>query len=162
MLSPQMKSIRKAKAVLVMIRLFQWDTDHFSYKSLQENEDGTIEETSKEVVEGENVVSADAYVQTSMLLGKSYSELMMLTGSNSKAVLFAGVYEMVDNPRQAVLDIIVIAVVAEDVGKAETFFFEFFHVERVAVVKDGVGAIGRYHVVGIGRKVDVAQRVDGP
>ena len=85
-------------------RLFQWDTDHFSYKSLQENEDGTIEEISKEVVEGENVVSADAYVQTSMLLGKSYSELMMLTDSNSKAGLFAGVYEMVDNPRQAVLD----------------------------------------------------------
>ena len=85
-------------------RLFQWDTDHFSYKCLQENEDGTVEETSKEIVEGENVVSADAYVQTSMLIGKSYSELMMLTDSNSKAVLFAGVYEMVDNPRQAVLD----------------------------------------------------------
>lgn len=85
-------------------RLFQWDTDHFSYRYLQENEDGTTEEISKEVVEGENVVSADAYVQTSMLLGKSYSELMMLTDSNSKAVLFAGVYEMVDNPRQAVLD----------------------------------------------------------
>ena len=85
-------------------RLFQWDADHFSYKYLQENEDGTVEETSKEVVEGENIVSADAYVQTAMLIGKSYSELMMLTDSDSNAVLFAGVYEMVDNPRQAVLD----------------------------------------------------------
>lgn len=85
-------------------RLFQWDTNHFTYRYLQEDENGETQEISQEVVEGENVVSADAYIQTSMLLGKSYSELMMLTDSNSKAVLFAGVYEMVDNPRQAVLD----------------------------------------------------------